>query len=638
MSTAKKGDQPKKRDYAAERERTKLNKQKAQGGTDAQPKAETPRNGTEKPKAVEIIDDGQCGHVRVPLSQIVSDPNQPRKFFDMPSLMELSRTIIKHGVIEPILVRPIPGNLFMIVFGERRFRGSMMAYEAGNDITDIPAMIKEMTDDEALELQLIENIHRSNPHPIEDAFTFKKMLEKETVEDIAMKIDKSTKFVAMRIALTNLSQNFQDLFFANKMLIGQAVKLCKVAIKAQEAIFSDEVPDNWKDDTEFMLGDISRLVNQQTCNLDNATFKTEDAELYPEMGVCGACKFNSNSGMNLFIDQDASRICGNAVCYNIKTVRAYKATIEEVMTDPTVVFVAANHYTEDDKQKVKDVQAAGAKVLDSGSWRKVQEVQKPDWIAYLSENESNFDIEEQTREEFEAQVREEFHQELTEWEKSHNEIAAARADGKIKKAFIVAGNDAGKFTEVIAITPQAELLMGTNEGGDTGSNAIELQVSEILKREERKKELDAEDVWKQTRDIFLKDGGVNFLSTENLKKEEKSALAGAIFNCIGYNSQKEFTKDILLLNSDTELNVSEAMETLPDGAFYMLCRYLIKEKMFPAVGSHLNTYTNNLGKKVAETYYPEQIKNVEAEQAIKAEKRAQKVAAKIEELREPAQP
>lgn len=614
----------------APRVQTKKDAQKAAKDRVNTPKI-SPKGQPKEEQPVPVPPD--CGHISVALSQIVSDPNQPRKFFDALKMVELSKSIILHDVIEPILIRPIGGGLYMIVFGERRFRGSLMAAEAGYNITHIPAMIRELTEAEARELQLVENLHRTDPHPIEDAYTFKAMLEDHSIGEIALRIGKSEKFVAMRIILTDLIQDFQDVFFANKMSLGQAVLLCKVGADAQKAIFANEVRQDWKEDQDFMLDDIQHLVKKESKNLDSAPFKTEDPDLYPEMGACGKCQFNSANTLQLFVEQQTSRICGNAICFNIKCARAYKQNIEQIMTDPEVVFVAGGHYNEQDKQKVKDVEKLGVPVLAPGSWRKVGVMEKPILEQWIADNEDTYDTDYESREEFEARIKVEWEEGIKEYNEEVAEVEAGRKDGKIRKAFIVVGNEEGKVVEIMTTTPQAELkLGGTTDGVD---NNIVLQIDEIKKREERKKELDAEKIWTEIRsqmlvgDHFTKDGIITF--TENL------AVATAIYDALEYNAKKAFTTTVLKVEDyNDEMKISSALQNLSSAQQSILYRTFIGCKLFPVTGSHLKNYVNAAAYSLAKNSMPSTVTNIESEINIKAEKRAQKVKKAIEDLQEPA--
>ncbi len=158
---------------------------------------------------------------QISLSDIIPDPNQPRKFFDPAAIAELTESIISHGVIQPILVRTVPGSdKYMLVYGERRYRASL---DAG--ISDIPVIIKTMTDSEALEVQIIENLQRKDVHPIEEALAFSQLNEKYSPDEIAQRMGKSIKFVQQRIRLTTLSSTAQQLFYEDSMTLKQALTL-----------------------------------------------------------------------------------------------------------------------------------------------------------------------------------------------------------------------------------------------------------------------------------------------------------------------------------------------------------------------------------------------------------------------------
>ena len=105
-------------------------------------------------------------------SQIVPNRDQPRKDFDAEALKELSDSIKKHGLIQPLLVRPLDDGSYQIVAGERRWRASRMA-----GLEKIPVVIKELSDDETMQLALIENLQREDLNPVEEALGYKKLMD-----------------------------------------------------------------------------------------------------------------------------------------------------------------------------------------------------------------------------------------------------------------------------------------------------------------------------------------------------------------------------------------------------------------------------------------------------------------------------
>lgn len=147
---------------------------------------------------------------QVPLSQIAANPDQPRKFFSESELDELAASIREKGVLQPILLRSVSGRpyLYEIVAGERRFRASKIAGK-----TEIPALIKNITDDNAREIALIENVQRENLNPIEEANAYKNLMECCDYElpDVSRLIGKSESYIRNMLRLTSLPDSVQNL-------------------------------------------------------------------------------------------------------------------------------------------------------------------------------------------------------------------------------------------------------------------------------------------------------------------------------------------------------------------------------------------------------------------------------------------
>lgn len=147
---------------------------------------------------------------QVPLSQIAANPDQPRKFFAESELEELASSIREKGVLQPILLRSVSGQpyLYEIVAGERRFRASKLAGK-----TEIPALIKDLTDENAREIALIENVQRENLNPIEEANAYKNLMEccEYELPDVARLIGKSESYIRNMLRLTALPDSVQSL-------------------------------------------------------------------------------------------------------------------------------------------------------------------------------------------------------------------------------------------------------------------------------------------------------------------------------------------------------------------------------------------------------------------------------------------
>ena len=137
---------------------------------------------------------------KIPVDKIIPDPDQPRKKFDEEKLNELAESIKQHGLLEPILVKPIEDEKYQIITGERRWRACKIAGQ-----TTIKAIVwkKEISGAEKLELQLIENLHREDLDPVEEAETYKRLIKEcgYTQEELAKRLGKSREYVSNKLRL-----------------------------------------------------------------------------------------------------------------------------------------------------------------------------------------------------------------------------------------------------------------------------------------------------------------------------------------------------------------------------------------------------------------------------------------------------
>lgn len=155
----------------------------------------------------------------LPLREIEPDPDQPRKTFDDASLGELAASIAEHGLIQPIAVRHKAAGGYLIVAGERRWRASRMA-----GLTEVPAIIKDVTDEQAMELALVENLQREDLDPVEEANGIRELMTRcdLTQEQAAKKLGKSRSALANILRLLNLPDDVLELLKSGKLNIGHA--------------------------------------------------------------------------------------------------------------------------------------------------------------------------------------------------------------------------------------------------------------------------------------------------------------------------------------------------------------------------------------------------------------------------------
>lgn len=155
----------------------------------------------------------------LPLREIEPDPGQPRKTFDDETLAELSASIAEHGLLQPIAVRPKPSGGYLIVAGERRWRASRMA-----GLTEVPIIVKDVTDEQAMELALVENLQREDLDPVEEAAGIRELMTRcdLTQEQAARKLGKSRSALANSLRLLSLPETVLELLKGGFITIGHA--------------------------------------------------------------------------------------------------------------------------------------------------------------------------------------------------------------------------------------------------------------------------------------------------------------------------------------------------------------------------------------------------------------------------------
>ena len=153
------------------------------------------------------------------LLEIEPNRDQPRKQFDEEALSELSASIAQHGILQPLLVRPLPGGGYQLVAGERRWRAARMA-----GLEEVPAVIRELTDREAAELAMIENLQREDLNPMEEAKGYQTLMETYvmTQEEAARAVNKSRPAVANALRLLQLPDEVAEMVAEGRLSAGHA--------------------------------------------------------------------------------------------------------------------------------------------------------------------------------------------------------------------------------------------------------------------------------------------------------------------------------------------------------------------------------------------------------------------------------
>ncbi len=223
---------------------------------------------------------------KIPLAQIGTNPDQPRKTFAPAELEELAASIRERGVISPILLRSVANQpyLYEIVAGERRYRASKLA-----GLTEIPAIIKTITDENAMEIALIENVQRENLNPIEEAEGYKNLMAKcgYEIADVVRLIGKSESYIRNAIRLTDLPESVQkmvkdgDISASHARTIAVAEDPEKLAIEIKDKKLSVEQTGKLVRNTKRSNKSRAHIVNK----IDAKTLKSMESGIKTAIGA-----------------------------------------------------------------------------------------------------------------------------------------------------------------------------------------------------------------------------------------------------------------------------------------------------------------------------------------------------------------
>ena len=201
---------------------------------------ETDLSVTEKSLMKESPDKANAANMRIPLSQIEANPEQPRHDFDENALSELAASVKMHDIIQPITVTKIANNKYRIIAGERRFRAAKIA-----GLADVPVYIRETKDSKVLELALLENLQREDLNAIEIALSYRQLMEEldYTQDQLAERMGKERSTVTNYLRLLKLPPDIQAAVRNGKISMGHARALINVDVVDKQLYIFNEIKD-----------------------------------------------------------------------------------------------------------------------------------------------------------------------------------------------------------------------------------------------------------------------------------------------------------------------------------------------------------------------------------------------------------
>jgi len=221
--------------------------------------------------------DPQAGVQTVRVADIEQNRAQPRKTFDDDAITELAESIQQHGILQPILVRPFGDQRYQIVAGERRWRAAKRI-----GLSEVPVIIRDLTDSEASQFALIENLQRENLNPIEEAAGYQVLMNEfgMTQEEVAKTVGRSRPAVANALRLLNLPKSVQDLLEKGRLTVGHAKALAAIKDEALMLELARRAADG-----RITVRDIEQAAQKQNAEKPQQKQRTADQIYFEEMEI-----------------------------------------------------------------------------------------------------------------------------------------------------------------------------------------------------------------------------------------------------------------------------------------------------------------------------------------------------------------
>lgn len=234
------------------------------------------------------------GSVTLKISEIEPNRSQPRKEFDEKALSELAKSISKHGLLQPLLVRPLPLGGYQIVAGERRYRACRMA-----GITEVPVIIRELGDTETMEIALIENLQREDLTPIEEALGYQVLIDEHgfSQEEVAQSVGKSRPAIANSLRLLKLPQSILDLVSDEKISAGHA----RALLTLEDEKLMQEIAE------EIIKKDLSVRQVEKICKQKPRPEKEEVPEKKPSFYSMVELALNESLGRKIKVSKNKGK-------------------------------------------------------------------------------------------------------------------------------------------------------------------------------------------------------------------------------------------------------------------------------------------------------------------------------------------
>ena len=549
----------------------------------------------------------------LPLGKIKPDPEQPRKTFNEDALKQLSESIEKHGVLQPITIRQLNGQ-YVIVMGERRYRASKLAGKK-----TIPCIVRTYENNDVLEVQIIENLQRQDLEPTEEAEAIAYLSEKYAPTEIAKRLGRTDNFIRQRLKLAGLIEGFKHFVRNGEMTISLGVGVALFAPEEQQMMLETMGKD-------FNAHQINRMIKDQTYDLEKASFDVTDKKLVPKAGSCVECPFNAANQGNLF--GEGKMVCTKSACFETKKNKSFLNLIEKAKKQNILLIPEIRQYWADDENNqliISQLEKSGLKVYLLDDVEIIENPIKPT-IEAIRKEYQHYDYSE---DELKAELKEA----IENYEKELKNYNSATDNGFVNGIVFHPETYQNKKVFVKVIEKSKDKSSDYSvplESRKMEDCTPEEQIIKINEREIRKKHIENN---KQFEEVVQMIRETEYIDTKKtLSTDEMVAFSISLFeNNVDYMSQqKYFSKFLGNTSKMTKVEMVENFKKkFKKEIFHKLIRFMLTKQVHFGESNHVNNLTNISFYNAMQGYYKSKIASIEKEYTEKREKREARLKERI---------
>jgi len=557
----------------------------------------------------------------LPLGKIKPDPEQPRKTFNEDALKQLSESIEKHGVLQPITIRQLNGQ-YVIVMGERRYRASKLAGKK-----TVPCIVRTYENNDILEVQIIENLQRQDVEPTEEAEAIAYLSDKYAPTEIAKRLGRTDNLIRQRLKLAGLIDGFKQFVRNGEMTISLGVGVALFEPEEQQMMLETMGED-------FSAHQINRMIKDQTYDLEEASFDVADKKLVPKVGSCVECPFNAANQGNLF--GKGKMVCTKAACFETKKSKSFLNLIGKSKKENILLIPEIRQYWADDENNqliISQLEKNGLKVylLDD-----IEIIENP-----IQPTIETIKIEYQHYDYSEDELKAELDESMEGYDEEIEKYNSAKKNGFVngilfnpqtyrnKEVFVKivekSKNDSTEYSAPLANRKMADCTP-------------EEQIVKVNEREIRKNQIENN---KQFEEVVQMIRETKYIDTKKtLSTDEMVAFSISLFeNNVDYMSQQKYFSKFLgdtskMTKVEMVLNFKKKFKK---EIFHKLIRYMLTKQVHFGESNHINNLTNISFYNAMQGYYKSKIAGIETEYAEKRDKRETRLKERITVLEKQVQ-